>query len=155
VHTRESERNDSLSTVLDTEVLLVDRHPTAWERIRLRRAVGWRTHDPAAVEESVDGAVFGVCAEVGGQAVGMVRVVGDGRTCFYVHEVIVHPEYQGMGVGRRLMDRVMEHVAENACRNAFVALIAEEGKEGFYEPFGFLRLPCDGHGSGMERYWER
>jgi len=69
--------------------------------------------------------------------------------------VIVHPEYQGMGVGRRLMDRVMEHVAENACRNAFVALIAEEGKEGFYEPFGFLRLPCDGHGSGMERYWER
>jgi len=67
-----------------------------------------------------------------------------------VMDVIVLPEYQGRGIGKELMKRVMEYL-DNLSRDGgiFVNLMSAQGREGFYEQFGFERRPNDKRGPGM------
>ncbi|NLT55895.1 MAG: GNAT family N-acetyltransferase [Actinomycetales bacterium] len=135
-------------------VRIVERLPTVDESLALRRAVGWTVHDPDATAEGLARTLFAVCAELDGKIIGMAKVAGNGSTCFYVHDVVVAPGHQGRGIGRRLMERVMAYLATNACAGAVVALMAAEGREGFYEPFGFVRRPTASLGHGMTQFWQ-
>jgi|LSQX01.1.fsa_nt_gb hypothetical protein len=70
------------------EYVIVERIPTEDEYIILRQSVGWRILDKKSIGIGLKNSSFGVCAEIGGQVVGMARVVGDRRTCFYIQDVI-------------------------------------------------------------------
>ena len=133
---------------------IVMRKPTPEELITMRACVGW---PPRTVEDArlgLEGTLFGVCALAGGELAGMARVVGDGRTVFYVQDVIVRPEHQGNGLGRAIMEKVMEYVGAHACRGAVVGLMAACGKEPFYQKFGFRVRPNEREGAGMIQFWK-
>ncbi len=134
---------------------IVDRKPSVEEYFALRRAVGWGTGEPADYQIGLDNSLFGVCAVYNGEVIGSARVIGDGRTCFYIQDVMVKPAYQRMGVGLAIMNRVMVYLAKTACPGAIVGLMAAQGKEGFYEQFGFWQRPREGFGPGMMQYWIR
>ena len=55
-------------------------------------------------------------------------------------DVIVLPEYQGRGIGKELMKHVTEYI-DSLSRDGgvFVNLMSAQGREGFYERFGFER----------------
>lgn len=125
------------------EFELVERSPTTEEYLRLRRAVGWNDVDPDGVARGLPRALYSVVLERHGEAVGCGRVVGDGGIYFYVQDVIVRPEFQGNGLGLRIMERVMSFIEGAATTGAFVGLMAAEGVEPFYERFGFRRRPDD------------
>jgi hypothetical protein len=53
-----------------------------------------------------------------------------------------------------LMNEVMKFIRENACLGAVVGLMSAQGKEGFYEKFGFWKRPTERFGHGMMQFWE-
>lgn len=106
------------------------------------------------MEKGLENSLYGVCAILNGEVIGTSRVVGDGVTCFYIHDVIVNPIYQRMGIGLEIMDKIMSFISKNACSGAIVGLMAAKGKEGFYEKFGFWKRPNEDFGCGMSQFWK-
>ena len=47
-------------------------------------------------------------AYVQNKLVGLIRAVGDGVTIVYIQDLLVHPEYQRMGIGKALMGRILD-----------------------------------------------
>ena len=83
-----------------------------------------------------------------GEVIGMGRLVGDGVMYWYLQEIIVQPEYQGKGIGTAIVNKLLEYITEHTEKGEFtsVGLTAAEGKEGFYERFGFSKS------HGMTKY---
>jgi GNAT superfamily N-acetyltransferase len=81
----------------------------------------------------------------------MARVISDGGYVVYIADVVVNPAYQGMSIGRLMMEDIMTFIKNNLVVNGpvMVNLMAAKEKEGFYENFGFLARPGEGTGAGM------
>ncbi len=107
-----------------------------------------------AARISLQNSLYWVCVLKDQQVIGCGRVIGDGALCFYVQDIIVLPQYQGRGLGRRIMDKVMEYLRANAHRGGFVGLMAAKGAEGFYLKYGFMTRPTKDYGPGMILFWQ-
>lgn len=117
---------------------LQDRLPTPAEHRRLAESVGWHhAFDWPSLPQSLDGSTLGVVAVAHDGAVGMARVVGDGVKYFYVQDVAVDPAYQGAGIGRALLERVLAKVGARAPAPAFVGLFATRVGDALYRSVGF------------------
>ncbi len=90
--------------------------------------------------------MFSVVATEHNDVVGFGRIVGDGGLYFYIQDLIVHPEFQNNGLGRRLMDELISYVRGNAKFGAFVGLMAAKGLKEYYESYGFKARDEDAPG---------
>jgi ribosomal protein S18 acetylase RimI-like enzyme len=71
-----------------------------------------------------------------GKLVGAGRAVADGIDCSYLCDIVVHPDRQGQGLGKALVEKLKALSAGHAK----IILYANPGKEGFYRKFGFRRM---------------
>ncbi|HRX85594.1 MAG TPA: GNAT family N-acetyltransferase [Phycisphaerae bacterium] len=133
------------------EITLIERRLAVEEYLELRRAVGWWEVEPEAVRAGLPNDQYTIVAESGGQTIGCGRIIGDGGIYFYIQDVIVLPAYQGQGVGRRIMDRLMEFLTGRSRPKCFVGLMAAAGVQAFYERYGFVRR--SGDRPGMYLRW--
>jgi len=131
---------------MDEKYILAERTPTAEEYHRLREAVGWDTKDIDAAEAGLGNSLFSVCVLFEGEVIGCGRIIGDDGIYFYIQDVIVLPEFQGQGIGQRIMVSLMDYLKANAPAKAFIGLIAAKGMAGFYKRFGFTERPADAPG---------
>lgn len=122
------------------------RSPTISEYKRLRSAVGWWATDENATEVALGKALFSVVAAEEDNIIGMGRIVGDGGLYYYIQDLIVHPEFQGNGVGKRLMAELMFFINTNVKPGAFIGLMAAKGLSKYYESYGFKARDMDGPG---------
>ncbi|MGD2041175.1 MAG: GNAT family N-acetyltransferase [Anaerolineae bacterium] len=121
---------------------IVERVPTLHEYRDLCMAVGWKgVMNFEAAKTALPNSLYGVVAMQGTRAIGMGRVVGDGAIFFYVQDVAVHPEHQGQGVGKRLLEQLVRYLKDVAPEKAFIGLFAARGTNPFYEQFGFRAWP--------------
>jgi GNAT superfamily N-acetyltransferase len=101
----------------------------------LREAIGWRPVD--APDEELLAALdltFNVTArKTDGLLVGLVRLLDDGLLYTSVWDMIVHPMYQHLGIGRELFDRVLARTE----KRHIVALVATRAGEQMYRSRGF------------------
>ncbi|WP_427127873.1 GNAT family N-acetyltransferase (plasmid) [Priestia megaterium] len=88
-------------------------------------------------ELSLKNSIFTVIVKDNNKIIGMGRVVGDGAIYFYIQDVIVHPNYRGIGMGKDIMNSLVEYLKENAPSKAFVGLFISNGKENFYKKYHF------------------
>jgi predicted N-acetyltransferase YhbS len=72
----------------------------------------------------------------GEKVVAAGRAVADGLDCSYLCDIVVHPAYQGSGLGRELIQRLVS--ASKGHRK--IILYAVPGREPFYAKFGFRRM---------------
>ncbi|WP_411886107.1 GNAT family N-acetyltransferase [Polaromonas sp. YR568] len=72
----------------------------------------------------------------GGKLVGAGRALADGMDCSYICDIAVHPEHQGVGLGK---DIVSSLVALSRGHKKII-LYAVAGKEPFYRKLGFRRM---------------
>ncbi|TMU87256.1 GNAT family N-acetyltransferase [Bacillus sp. BHET2] len=118
--------------------VLLHTFPTIDEYIDLCTSVGWKDFMNFDVAEiSIRNSVFSVIVKENHNIIGMGRIVGDGAIYFYIQDIVVHPEYQGRGIGKDIMSALMEYLEENAPEKAFIGLFASKGKEEFYEKYDF------------------
>lgn len=85
---------------------------------------------------------------------GMGRIVGDGAVICYIQDFIVKSEYQGQGIGKLMMEKLIQHVESFRTENSeiMLCLMCAKGREKFYEKFGFVGRPTDSLGPGMIQY---
>ncbi|NLT30453.1 MAG: GNAT family N-acetyltransferase [Propionibacterium sp.] len=114
--------------------------PNLDELVRLYERVGWDayTRDPQRLHDAVNRSLRVVCARQEGTLVGLARVVGDGLTIVYLQDILVDPEHQRAGVGRRLLQRVLEPFAE--VRQQVLITDDESRQRAFYEAMGFTEI---------------
>jgi len=68
--------------------------------------------------------------------IGAGRALADGVDCSYICDVAVHPEYQGKGLGSKMILQLIE--ASKGHKK--ILLYAVPGKEKFYARFGFKKM---------------
>ena len=83
--------------------------------------------------------LFRVSVYDGYNIVAMARMIGDMGLDYFIKDVIVHPDYQGRGVGQRLIEELLEFIRSNGVKgtSVYVELAAMPDKVPFYERFGF------------------
>jgi GNAT superfamily N-acetyltransferase len=125
-------------TTMTSPHQIVERMPTLQEYHELCTAVGWgAVMNFEAAETAVPNSLYGVVVTHQEQVVGMGRIVGDGAIFYYLQDIVVLPEHQGKGVGRMLLNHLVNYVKSRAPEKAFCGLFAARGTEAFYEEFGF------------------
>lgn len=124
---------------------------TAVQFIELWETVWGAGPSPEQAELAMKNTLFRVSVFDGGKIVGMARMLGDFALDYFIKDVVVRPEYQKMGIGRLLIDELLNFVRKNGVSgtNIFVELCAGPDKIPFYEKFGFdydesqrLKLMC-------------
>ena len=68
--------------------------------------------------------------------VGVGRALADGLDCSYICDIAVHPEYQGTGLGKAIVKKLVT-MSEGHKK---IILYANPGKEGFYIKLGFRKM---------------
>ncbi len=118
----------------------------------LRESVNWKNNSEEQIRKALENSYYDLVVFHGEIPVGMARVVGDG-TYHVIVDVIVKPEYQGQGIGKILINKLTTYIEESTFDGSRVSvqLIAEKGKEVFYEKQGFKLIPHDYCGSGMRK----
>jgi predicted GNAT family N-acyltransferase len=79
--------------------------------------------------------VVGVCADPGGQLVGFARVLTDRTFKALIFDVIVSEAYRNAGLGRRLIQYVLDHPM--LAQVAHIELYCRPELIPFYEQWGF------------------
>jgi len=72
----------------------------------------------------------------GSRAIGFARATSDGIYRATIWDVAIHPDYQGAGIGRQLVQTVLSH--PRMCRVERVYLMTTY-KQSFYERIGFQK----------------
>ena len=112
--------------------------------LRLREISGLTPRPRPAAEKGLPNSLYGVHITLDGETVGMGRVVGDGGVNFEIVDVAVDPAHQGKGLGRRIMQAIMDWLEREALEGAYISLLADVPE--LYEKFGFAlsRPECEG-----------
>src|SRR5262245_61463883 len=76
--------------------------------LQLYQANGWSAAEkPRRLEKALKSSHSLVSAWDGDRLVGLGNVISDGHLVAYYSHLLVHPDYQGQGIGRRLMTMLM------------------------------------------------
>jgi len=107
------------------------------EIIKLYLSVGWinYTERPEMLKEAYKSSLYTIGAYDGDDLIGIIRVVGDGHSIIYIQDIIVLPDYQRRGIGKDLLERVLEKYAH--VYQKILLTMNEEKTVKFYESVGF------------------
>jgi ribosomal protein S18 acetylase RimI-like enzyme len=102
----------------------------------LYRANGWSSaRKPARLAKALSSSHSLISAWDGSRLVGLGNAISDGNLVVYYSHLLVHPEYQGRGIGTRLMKMLMARY-----RGFHQQIVVADGRAtGFYEKLGFTR----------------
>ncbi|MDX2410354.1 MAG: GNAT family N-acetyltransferase [Woeseiaceae bacterium] len=93
---------------------------------------------------------YEVC-EIDGQVIGVFGLIGDSKIEKRLNWILVDAKTQGMGVGARIMERVI-HLGRQS-KTKTVGLATSQKVAPFFEKYGATTtsITRDGHGLGIDR----
>lgn len=118
----------------------------------LREAVKWGKLAVEQAQQGLKGSAYVVGCYDGSQIAGCARIIWDGGYIAYLADVMVMPKYQGMGIGRHMVELAIKFVKAQLKEGwkIKIVLVAAKGKEIFYKKFGFHERPNEKDGAGMD-----
>ena len=124
------------------------------EYLELRKLVGWRLFPLEEAKNCVENAYMVQCVRDDERAIGVVRLSWDGGYVAFLSDVIVIPEYQGQGIGKKLVEAVIKRIKGDMKPGYMVnlSLNSAKGKEPFYAKLGFEERPNKDAGAGMNQW---
>ena len=129
-------------------------HITPEEYMELRKMVGWMEFPLEEAKNCVENAYMVICVRDDDKAIDVVRLLWDGGYVAFLSDVIVAPEYQKQGIGKKLVESVIQRIKDDMKPGFKVKLNlnAAKGKEPFYEKLGFKVRPNEDTGAGMDQW---
>jgi len=113
----------------------------------LREAVGWNRMEKE-YENPLMTSYYHIAVYEKEELIGYIDSVSNGVTDAYIQDLMVHPDYQGKGVGTELMNKMIKYLKEK--RIYIISVVFEERLKPFYDKFGFYNMLC----GQMETYNE-
>lgn len=106
------------------------------EVITLYRSNQWSSADkPNQLMCALRGSHTLVTARVGSELVGLGNAISDGSLVVYYPHLLVHPDYQGKGVGRKIVEAMQQVYGD-----FHQQMLTADGKAiEFYKALGFER----------------
>lgn len=89
------------------------------------------------IQRSIDNSLCYSILTKTDEQVGFARVITDFATFAYLADVFVLPEFQGNGLGKMLIKKIIKHPQLEKIRRF---LLATQDAHGLYEQFGFKAL---------------
>ncbi len=94
-----------------------------------------------------------------GELLGMARCISDKAYLYLLCDIMIHPEFQKKGIGKRLVSHFIQYLKHKIGNQyAKIYIMSLKGKEGFYKSLGFqediatgLTIVCEGDNHGNER----
>lgn len=106
------------------------------EVLELYRSVDWAAAEkPRELMLSLRNSPTLITARVDGRLVGLGNAISDGYLVAYYSHLVVHPEFQRKGIGRALLERMMEPYKGFHQQS----LTADGDATEFYKKLGFKR----------------
>jgi len=115
-----------------------------WE---LFQTTGWNENYQLSPEELVQAlrsSWYMLGAYDDGRLVGFGRLVSDGILHAMIYELIVLPDYQGQGIGGKMLEKLVKKCQQAGVRD--IQLFCARGKREFYEKRGFIARPDNAPG---------
>lgn len=113
------------------------------EFLEMVESVGWNTYSEEQVVRALENTMYMVKATLGGKLVGIGRVVGDYSIVSMLTDVCVKPEFQGKGIGAKIVNE-LKHLIEVNIKDGEkmqIELTPTAGNESFYQKLGFKYKP--------------
>lgn len=116
--------------------------------------MGWSRIPDHQTAKGLKNTLFSICARSEGRAVGFARVLGDSGYTAVIADVMVMPQYQGNGIGKNMINEIMNYIKGSMSPGdrVLVYLMANKNRESFYKQFGFVERPCEEYGAGMTQW---
>lgn len=113
--------------------------PDVEEYVRLRTLSGLSPRTPAQAAPILAGSwAWQTVRDPEGALVAMGRVIGDGGWCFLIADMATAPAHQGRGIGRIVLDRLIERIRTAAPPDPYITLIADPPGRRLYDAAGFV-----------------
>ena len=125
-----------------TEIIL-EENITVEEFLDIIESVGFKTYSKEQVEKALKNTMYMVKAIMDNKVVGIGRVVGDYSIVCCLSDICVRPEYQGKGIGLKIVNRLREMIEEGVKEGEKmqIELTPTAGNEEFYKKAGFKYKP--------------
>ena len=106
------------------------------EVVELYRANGWSSAEkPVELLAALRNSHALATARIDGRLAGLGNAISDGHLVVYYPHLLVHPDFQGRGIGRRLMAALQERY-----RGFHQQMLTADGRAiEFYKRMGFER----------------
>ena len=72
------------------------------------------------------------------ELIGYIDCVSNGVTDAYIQDLMVKPEYQGKGIGTKLMNMMIDYLKDNHIY--MISVLFDESLKSFYDKFGFYTM---------------
>ena len=114
--------------------------PVMADLVALYSSVGWTnyTNNPTMLEEAVKASLWQLGVYDEKELVAYIRLVGDGHSVIFVQDLLVRPDHQRQGIGKKLLEEALAtfpHVYQRL-------LVTERSEKNltFYQSLGFVEL---------------
>jgi ribosomal protein S18 acetylase RimI-like enzyme len=108
-----------------------------WDELSaLYIAAGMGNKAPADIRTAFTNSMFKCFVYDAGKLIAVGRALADGFDASYICDIAVHPDYQGQGIGKQIVLKLVEF----SKNHRKIILYAAPGKESFYLKLGFKRM---------------
>jgi len=114
-----------------------------WENIsfekilKLYESVGWSAYTkyPESLKRAFKNSNYVLVGMEGETVVGITRSISDEVSIHYLQDILIHPNFQKRGLGRKLLSKVLENFED--VRTHMILTDDEEKQKLFYESLGY------------------
>ena len=107
--------------------------------VELYNSVGWLAYttdeQKPKLQEAIRNSTYVVTARSSERLIGLARCISDDVSICYLQDILIHPKYQGQGIGRELLANCLERFAH--VRMKILLTDDEERQKMFYESLGY------------------
>ena len=107
----------------------------------LRQSVGWNRMEKELMDPRLKSYYhIAVYDEQSQKLIGFVDSISNGVTDAYIQDLMVHPDFQGKGIGSELMNKMIEYLKKAGIY--MISVLYDEDLKSFYSRFGFYNMLC-------------
>jgi GNAT superfamily N-acetyltransferase len=124
--------------------------PNKEEFYQLFETTGWNdegTYSKDDLIKAISNSWYLVSVYNNEKLIGFGRIISDGVYQTFIGDMIVHPDYQKRGIGRKVLNLLIEQCKASGIK--WIQLSCAKGKKDFYKKLGFQERPVDGPGMQM------
>jgi predicted GNAT family N-acyltransferase len=125
----------------------LDQVPESTDFFELFQTTGWNDHLDLSEEQlhqAISNSWYTLSVYEDKQLIGFGRIISDGVHQSFLCDLIVSPDYRKQGIGTEIVKRLVNYCKTNEL--TWIQLSCAQGKQPFYERFGFKARPTNAPG---------